>query len=888
LPRAAGILIATALLLALAPGRSPAAQVSQSGEGARADAVAALLRDLEAALQSGRAEALDPLLADDFDRSTTTAFTSGWAGARVSGAVVHERDRAAIGQDGRLRLVLEVLLEFGQTGRMLTWEAIVTETARGWRFASIRGVASLEGLHRLELDVSRQFAATDLKVTGEDFELLLARGDVFLCTVPAGIAGLVLIGDGEMTFEPSPETERRQLENFNGRPALHSGFRAAFLRLSPSDYESRVTEGALREVPPVRRAVQAALAVFRDESTKSYAVDLGELSRDAWSLLPSPGDFLAEVRTRRFGTLTYVQASDELEDITMFDRARRRNISVYASRARLEERGPFYREDDRRNYDVLDYNVDVSFTPNRLWFEGRAAIRTRMRTSNVGSLTLRLNSAFAVRGVSSDAHGRLLFLRVKNQDSLVVNLPALMSEGSELTFTVLYSGRLEPQGLDREAMALEQATLDLGPMDTEPSFIYSNRSYWYPQSSVSDYGSATIRFTVPATHGAVCSGVPAEGSPVTLGGTGGERRLFVFTTARPVRYLGCVVTRFAGGQSRDVTSTSRGNATNGDGQPLHLAVQTTARLRGRADDLLRQLEDVAGFYAELMHDVPYSHFTLAVVESLLPGGHSPPYFAAYNQPLPGAPITWVRDPTAFESYPEFFLAHEVAHQWWGQAIGWQNYHEQWLSEGFAQYFAALYAERRRGPDVFAGIIRQMSDWAVRSSPQGPVYLGYRLGHLKNDPRVLRALLYNKGAMVLHMLRRLTGDEAFFRSIRRFYADHRFTKAGTDDLRRSFEAETGLELGRFFERWIYGWTLPVLTSATEVERSGSGPVLVLRLAQREPLFDFAVTVTLDLKDGTSQDVIVPVREASVERRIPLPGTLQRVRVNADRAALIADD
>ena len=183
-----------------------------------------------------------------------------------------------------------------------------------------------------------------------------------------------------------------------------------------------------------------------------------------------------------------------------------------------------------------------------------------------------------------------------------------------------------------------------------------------------------------------------------------------------------------------------------------------------------------------MADAPYDSFTLAVTESDLPGGHSPAYFAMLNQPLPQTPFVWTNDPVSFQSYPSFFIAHELAHQWWGQAIGWKNYHEQWLSEGFAQYFAALYAERERGPEQFAAVLRQMRRWAIDTSPQGPVYLGYRLGHIKADGRVFRALVYNKGAMVLHMLRRLMGDEAFFAGLRDFYATWRYNKAGTDDFR----------------------------------------------------------------------------------------------------------
>src|SRR6476469_6452386 len=136
---------------------------------------------------------------------------------------------------------------------------------------------------------------------------------------------------------------------------------------------------------------------------------------------------------------------------------------------------------------------------------------------------------------------------------------------------------------------------------------------------------------------------------------------------------------------------------------------------------------------------------MALIENALPGGHSPGYFVALNHAVPISSINWRNDPAAFNNYPEFFIAHEVAHQWWGQAVGWRSYHEQWLSEGFAQYFAALYAEHHRGEDIFSGVMRQMRHWAIADDDQGPIYLGYRLGHIKGDSRVFRALVYNKGA-----------------------------------------------------------------------------------------------------------------------------------------------
>ena len=99
----------------------------------------------------------------------------------------------------------------------------------------------------------------------------------------------------------------------------------------------------------------------------------------------------------------------------------------------------------------------------------------------------------------------------------------------------------------------------------------------------------------------------------------------------------------------------------------------------------------------------------------MPGGHSPAYFALLNNPPPLLPWLPRQDPAAFSNFPEFYLAHEIAHQWWGQAVGWKNYHEQWLSEGFAQYFAVLYAEHHLPSGVMNNIVRQMRRTAIRES-----------------------------------------------------------------------------------------------------------------------------------------------------------------------------
>jgi hypothetical protein len=387
----------------------------------------------------------------------------------------------------------------------------------------------------------------------------------------------------------------------------------------------------------------------------------------------------------------------------------------------------------------------------------------------------------------------------------------------------------------------------------------------------------------------VASGEIEPGFPVVIPAkdVSQNRKMFAFSAPQPLRYLAVIIGRFTRAETVTVAFPPRsetdgaGAAIQGTTYPsLNLSVEAHPRQVARGRELANRAADIASFYQLLLGDAPYPSFTIALVENDLPGGHSPAYFAALNQPLPSTTLSWRNDPAAFSGFPDFFLAHEMAHQWWGQAVGWRNYHEQWISEGFAQYFAALYAQHQKGDDTFASVMRQCRRWGMDESDQGPIYLGYRLGHIKGQSRIFRALVYNKSAAVLHMLRKLVGDERFFGGLRRFYRAARFHKAGTEDFRAAMEAETGKPLGRFFERWIYGSTLPKLKFSYRVE----GGDVVLHVEQLGELFDVPLTVSLQYGDRKSQDVVVAVTERETDMRVPLAGTLRGVDINKNDGTL----
>src|SRR5262249_21213479 len=183
----------------------------------------------------------------------------------------------------------------------------------------------------------------------------------------------------------------------------------------------------------------------------SFAIDLGDLSRDSWSLVPSVGDFLAEIRTRKYSTITYAKSSNEAEDITVFDRKRHRNISIYASKRRLASQGRFYNDAVLVVHDVIDYDIDVTSIPDRTWIEGRARIFLKVRSYVLTTISLKLAEPLVVQSIVSNEFGRLFAIRVKNQNTIVVNLPGAVLRDQTLTLIVSYSGRLEPQQPERQA-----------------------------------------------------------------------------------------------------------------------------------------------------------------------------------------------------------------------------------------------------------------------------------------------------------------------------------------------------------------------------------------------------------------------------------------------------
>ncbi|HEX8559365.1 MAG TPA: M1 family aminopeptidase [Pyrinomonadaceae bacterium] len=192
------------------------------------------------------------------------------------------------------------------------------------------------------------------------------------------------------------------------------------------------------------------------------------------------------------------------------------------------------------------------------------------------------------------------------------------------------------------------------------------------------------------------------------------------------------------------------------------------------------------------------------------------------------------------------VAHEIAHQWFGDSVTESDWHHLWLSEGFATYFGAVFFERADGRDAFLRVMRGAKEryLADAGAVARPVYDP----EVKDLFKLLNRNNYEKGGWVLHMLRRVVGDEQFFAGVADYYRAHRDGNALTEDFRRALELRAGRDLGWFFRQWIYEPGFPALEASWGWDEAAKRLRLRVRQTQAGPAFRLPLDVEFADADG----------------------------------------
>jgi len=240
----------------------------------------------------------------------------------------------------------------------------------------------------------------------------------------------------------------------------------------------------------------------------------------------------------------------------------------------------------------------------------------------------------------------------------------------------------------------------------------------------------------------------------------------------------------------------------------------------------------------------------------------------------------------FTGFVQEVTPHEVAHQWFGHSVSWASYHDQWLSEGFADFAAGLYLEEATGPkwqkdydeywDRQKRRILDKNTYGIASNDAGPLWLGLRLISPKT-PRAYQGVTYSKGAYVLLMLKSLMFDDqhtsdnpnqAFIDMMHDFISSHQTTPASTESFKaiaekhmtKSMDLQGNGKLDWFFQEWVYGTQVPRYQFKYEVQPGdGKGVKVHVEITQSEvdPSFAMLVPVYADFGQGMMRLGQVPV-------------------------------
>lgn len=219
------------------------------------------------------------------------------------------------------------------------------------------------------------------------------------------------------------------------------------------------------------------------------------------------------------------------------------------------------------------------------------------------------------------------------------------------------------------------------------------------------------------------------------------------------------------------------------------------------------------------------------------------------------------------------MAHEIAHQWFGDSVTESTWADLWLSEGFATYFEGLFIQRHEGEKAFQQYMKDAADKYL--SYEKKTRIPVHDTETENLFELLNANNYQKGAWVLHMLRSELGDNNFFRGIRYYYNAHRNSTATTEDLRAAFEKVSGRNLKKFFARWIYGTGHPRYELSWEWRSKAKTLKLVLTQLQSEVAFPNGVPIDILTTTGKRRVILKPAdkQTAKVVKLNDAPATLK---------------
>ena len=466
--------------------------------------------------------------------------------------------------------------------------------------------------------------------------------------------------------------------------------------------------------------------------------------------------------------------------------------------------------------DAIHYQFRLTLSDTSDEIAGETTVTVKFLLDNVRDIQLDLTSARAGRGmtVASVRRGGAIEIPGPRSDALVFThadnrlrlvLPALSKAGQEFTFTVRYRGIPAAGFLIGNNLHGERTFFsDSWPNQARHWLAMIDHPY--------DKASGEFIVSAPEQYQVVANGLLVE--EIDLGG---RIRRTHWKQSVPISswLFALAVARFSSHHAGEV-----------DGVPLQTWVYPQDREAGQAvfEDQSRR---VLRFFNSAIGPYPYEK--LANIQAPMDFG-GVEYASA---------IFYEQKGVASGRAP---VAHEIAHQWFGDSVTERDWDDVWLSEGFATYFALLFTEHDEGRDAFVEGLKRSRANVIQSEqklPDTPVI--HR--NIADMSKVLNGLVYQKGGWFLHMLRGEVGTETFWTAIRDYYRRYRDANASTAELRAVFEQVSGKPLDGFFAQWLTRPGVPKIEGSWRY--LASRKAVEITLTQNQPADPYRLGVDIGI-------------------------------------------
>lgn len=503
----------------------------------------------------------------------------------------------------------------------------------------------------------------------------------------------------------------------------------------------------------------------------------------------------------------------------------------------------------RPGIDVLDYAFVLTLPDTGSHIRGDAMLTLR-RTARVDTLVLDLRDLRVTR-VQVDERVR----RFRRTDS-TIHIPLPRGDSGHYRIHVAYDGRVSDGLIVRR---------DSAGRWTYFADNWPNRArHWLPTiDHPSDKATVTWSVNAPASRTIVANGTQFQR---LLTGTGARARATTrWREAMPIStYL--MVIAAAPLARHDLGQTACGLAAVARCVPQQ--VYTAPELRRDMPGNFARAGEMVRTFATWVAPFPYEK--LAHLQSSTRFGG-----------MENATAIFYSD-AAFRGrgVGEGLIAHETAHQWFGNSATARDWPHLWLSEGFATYWAALWARHAHGDSAFRASLTNIRDVVLRDTaavPHRPV-----VDTIETDLfRLLNANSYQKGGFVLHMLREEIGDSAFFRGVRDYYTQHKHATAITADLQDAIERSAGRDLDWFFDQWLRRPGYPELDVAWSADTTANTVRVSVVQGDRFGAYQFNLRLALADTTGTLRRVEIAIpAQSSTTVQLPVSAPVTMIEVDPE--------